>query len=104
MCIRDSPINVNYRYKEDELVYLLDNSDTEAVFFHGCYSSQIDLIKDKLPRVKAYIQIDDGTEPLNDNAVFFSEIIQDFDPLLKIDRKKKFICCIQVVQPECLKV
>ena len=31
------PINVNYRYKEDELVYLLDNSDTEAVFFHGCF-------------------------------------------------------------------
>ena len=26
------PINVNYRYKEDELVYLLDNSDAEAVF------------------------------------------------------------------------
>ena len=85
------PINVNYRYKEDELVYLLDNSDTEAVFFHGCYSSQIDLIKDKLPQVKAYIQIDDGTEPLNDNAVFFNEIIKDFDPLPPQDRSEEEI-------------
>ena len=27
-------INVNYRYVEDELTYLLENSDSEAVFFH----------------------------------------------------------------------
>ncbi len=85
------PINVNYRYKEDELVYLLDNSDAEAVFFHGCYSSQIDLIKDKLPKVKAYVQIDDGTEPLNDNAVFFNEIIKEFDPLTPQDRSEEEI-------------
>ncbi|GIS25884.1 MAG: hypothetical protein CM15mP127_02570 [Gammaproteobacteria bacterium] len=26
------PINVNYRYVEDELTYLLENSDSEAVF------------------------------------------------------------------------
>ena len=85
------PINVNYRYKEDELVYLLDNSDAEAVFFHGCYSSQIDLIKEKLPNVKAYVQIDDGTEPLNDNAVFFNEIIKEFDPLPPQDRSEEEI-------------
>jgi fatty-acyl-CoA synthase len=29
--IRGCPINVNYRYKSDELVYLLDNADAEAV-------------------------------------------------------------------------
>ena len=26
------PINVNYRYVAEELIYLLDNSDSEAVF------------------------------------------------------------------------
>ena len=30
------PINVNYRYVEEELIYLLDNSDSEAVFYHAC--------------------------------------------------------------------
>ena len=30
------PINVNYRYVEEELIYLLDNSDAEAVFYHAC--------------------------------------------------------------------
>ena len=28
--IRGVPINVNYRYKEEELIYLLDNSDSES--------------------------------------------------------------------------
>ena len=35
------PINVNYRYVAEELIYLLDNSDSEAVFYHACYSSRI---------------------------------------------------------------
>ena len=51
--IKGVPINVNYRYKEDELVYLLDNADAEAVFYQGCYASQIESIKEKLPKVSA---------------------------------------------------
>ena len=31
--IGGTPINVNYRYKSDELLYLLDNSDCEALFY-----------------------------------------------------------------------
>ena len=32
--IRGVPVNVNYRYLDDELAYLLDNADAEAVVFH----------------------------------------------------------------------
>ena len=32
--IRGVPINVNYRYLDNELVYLLDNADVEALVFH----------------------------------------------------------------------
>ena len=46
--IEGVPINVNYRYKENELIYLLDNSDAEAVFFQGCYAERISSIKDIL--------------------------------------------------------
>ena len=31
---RMTPINVNYRYLDDELTYLLDNADCEAVVYH----------------------------------------------------------------------
>ena len=42
--IKGVPINVNYRYKEEELIYLLDNSDSEAVFFQSCYADQVNEI------------------------------------------------------------
>ena len=38
------PINVNYRYQEDELIYLLDNSDAEAIFYQACYANRIKAI------------------------------------------------------------
>src|SRR5580693_553189 len=31
--LRGGPVNVNYRYTEHELAYLLDNADAEAIFF-----------------------------------------------------------------------
>ena len=33
------PINTNYRYADDELVYLWENADAVAVVFHGASSS-----------------------------------------------------------------
>ena len=73
--IEGVPINVNYRYKENELIYLLDNADAEAVFFQGCYADRIKAIKDQLPKIKVYIQVDDGTEPLMEGAVDYENSI-----------------------------
>ena len=75
------PINVNYRYKADELVHLLDNSDAEAVFFQACYAMRIWEIKDRLPKVKLFVQVNDGTEGLLDFAVDYERSIRDHDPL-----------------------
>ena len=45
------PINVNYRYVAEELIYLLDNSDSEAGFYHACYSNRIKEIASSLPNL-----------------------------------------------------
>ena len=36
------PVNTNYRYVDDELVYLWDNADAVAVVFHGAFADRID--------------------------------------------------------------
>ena len=77
--IEACPINVNYRYKAEELVYLLDNSDAEVVFFQSCYAMRIWEIKDRLPKVKAYIQIDDGTEALLTGALDYERTIRSLE-------------------------
>ena len=49
MKVMGVPINVNYRYQSDELVYLFDNSDSEVVFFHESYLDQVKQVYKKLP-------------------------------------------------------
>ena len=80
------PINVNYRYVEEELIYLLDNSDAEAVFYHACYSSRINEIAKSLPNIKAWIEVPDGSKSDFDQAMQYEEILQNYSPMERISR------------------
>jgi len=54
------PINTNYRYQDDELVYLWDNADCVAVVFHGAFTGTIERIRDRVPRITTWLWVDDG--------------------------------------------
>ena len=58
-----APVNTNYRYAEDELVYLWDNADAVAVVFHGCFTERCDRVRDRVTKVKTWLWVDDGTDP-----------------------------------------
>jgi fatty-acyl-CoA synthase len=49
------PVNTNYRYVADELIYLFDNADAEAVVFHAAFAPTVEHIRHLLPKVKAWI-------------------------------------------------
>ncbi len=55
------PVNTNYRYTADELLYLWDNADAGAVVFHGTFASTIGPIRDQLPKVRTWLWVDDGS-------------------------------------------
>jgi 3-oxocholest-4-en-26-oate---CoA ligase len=57
------PVNTNYRYADDELVYLWDNADAAAVMFHGTFVPAVERIRDRLPKVKLWLWADDGSHP-----------------------------------------
>ncbi|MHB1988079.1 MAG: AMP-binding protein [Acidimicrobiales bacterium] len=54
------PVNTNYRYADDELAYLWDNADTEAVVFHASFSERVDRVRARVPRVKLWLCVDDA--------------------------------------------
>ena len=58
-----APVNTNYRYTEDELVYLWDNADVVAVVFHGTFVDRIDGLRARVPRIRTWLWIDDGSGP-----------------------------------------
>lgn len=51
------PVNVNYRYGPGELVYLLDNSDAEAVVFDVRFIDNVEAIRHRLPKVKRWYAV-----------------------------------------------
>ena len=58
--VRAVPVNVNYRYLDDELHYLLDNADAEAVVFHTSLGDRVAAVRDRLPLVRTWLAVDDG--------------------------------------------
>jgi fatty-acyl-CoA synthase len=83
--LRAVPVNVNYRYLEEELVYLLDNSDAEALLFHGALSEFVAKIAGRAPKLKLLIQVDDGA-PLIEGAVEYESLLAAHEPMERIQR------------------
>ena len=82
---RTVPINVNYRYVEHELTYLFDNGDVEAVFFDAKFAPRLAAIRDQLPKLKLFVQIDDGSGAALAGAQDFEALIANNAPLPRLD-------------------
>lgn len=53
------PVNVNYRYLEDELLYLLTNSDAEALVCHASLYGRVARVRDRAPGLRLVLVVDD---------------------------------------------
>jgi fatty-acyl-CoA synthase len=67
------PVNTNYRYGDDELSYLWDNADAVAVVFHGAFTDRIERILERVPGVKGWLWVDDGSGPCPDWATPYDD-------------------------------
>lgn len=67
------PINTNYRYADEELLYLWDNADAIAVIFHGSFATRIEGIRDQATKVRGWLWVDDGSGPCPQWAVPFED-------------------------------
>ncbi|HVM96833.1 MAG TPA: AMP-binding protein [Candidatus Acidoferrales bacterium] len=67
---RAVPININYRYVADELLYVLRNSSSRAIVYHSSLAPRLREIRDQLPQLEHLVQVkDDSNEPLLEGAV-----------------------------------
>jgi acyl-CoA synthetase (AMP-forming)/AMP-acid ligase II len=60
--IRAVPVNINYRYVEEELRYLFDNADLKAVVYQREYGPRIAAVRHDCPTLAHLIVIDDGSD------------------------------------------
>jgi 3-oxocholest-4-en-26-oate---CoA ligase len=58
------PVNTNYRYGPEELVYLFDNADAEAIVFHAGFAPILESIRGRLSKVKTWIAVAEPGQPV----------------------------------------
>jgi fatty-acyl-CoA synthase len=85
--LRAVPVNVNFRYLGDELAYLLDNAAAEVVVSHRQLAPNLAAARDRLGRVRAFVDIDDatGAEAL-DGALDYEALLAASTPAPRIGR------------------
>ena len=80
------PINLNYRYVDDELVYLLEDSDAEALVFHASLGETVGRVAERVPALKLLAEVDDGPAA-GAGAERYEEILARSEPAPRIARR-----------------
>ena len=87
--LRAVPVNVNYRYLADELRYLLDNADAEALVYHGALAERVQAVRDRLPKLRVLVQVtttEADRVPLLPGAIDFEAFLATHAPAPRIAR------------------
>ena len=74
--LRAVPVNVNYRYVEDELRYLFDDADLAAVVHEPEFAEKLDAVRGDVPSLRAAIAAGDDYE----KALASASDARDFGP------------------------
>jgi acyl-CoA synthetase (AMP-forming)/AMP-acid ligase II len=78
---RAAPFNVNYRYVEDELRYLLTDATPAAVIYHASLAPRLRGVLGEVPSVRVLLQVaDDAGHDLLPGAVDYEEALRISSP------------------------
>ncbi|MDP6161963.1 MAG: AMP-binding protein [Acidimicrobiales bacterium] len=81
--IRAIPANVNYRYLDEELAYILNNADAEAILFDSSLTERVDSVRSRCPKLKVFVRIGGGSS--EDWITDYEEAVNN-DTLPRIER------------------
>ena len=78
---RVAPFNVNFRYVEEELLYLLTDSGARALIYSSEFAPAVQAIRDRLPDLQVLIQVaDDSGNALLPGAVDYESVTATPEP------------------------
>ncbi|MFD4182934.1 acyl-CoA synthetase [Rhodococcus sp. NPDC058514] len=82
--IRAVPLTVNYRYTTDELVYLYENADLDALVFHRGFAERVAEALPQVPRIRHLVEVPDELvtrdEPETPAAVRYLDALAGASP------------------------
>ncbi len=84
---RHVPVSINYRYLDDELSHLLENSDSEALIYHASLAERVVPAARRMPNMKVLIQVDDlGGATLPEGVLDYEAVVTEHPKAERIGR------------------
>lgn len=78
---RTAPFNVNYRYVEEELIYLLRDARARAIVYHASFAPTLEKIRPELPDLEVLLQVADASgEALLPGATDYEQALASASP------------------------
>jgi 3-oxocholest-4-en-26-oate---CoA ligase len=75
---RVAPFNVNYRYVEEELVYLLNDARARGIVYHSAFAPMLTRVRAEVPTLELLLQVDDESgNPLIAGATWYEDALSD---------------------------
>ncbi|HEX3822903.1 MAG TPA: acyl-CoA synthetase [Mycobacteriales bacterium] len=82
--VRAVPVNVNYRYVEEELLYLFNDADLVALVHDTEFTPRINTVSPRAPKLQAFLSVGGGETPEGavrfDDATAAQPPVRDFAP------------------------
>lgn len=74
---RVAPFNVNYRYVESELIYLLNDADCHGLIYHAHFAPTLQKIRAELPHLRLLLQVaDESGHALLPGAIDYEDALR----------------------------
>ncbi|MFM7126795.1 MAG: acyl-CoA synthetase [Actinomycetota bacterium] len=70
-----APVNTNYRYGPEEVAYLFDNADAEAVVFHSSFIELLEGVRSRLPKVRRWYCVRENGAVVPSWAADYDQIV-----------------------------
>jgi fatty-acyl-CoA synthase len=83
--LRAVPFNVNYRYTAQEIAYLLENADAEALVYHSSLAGVVAEAAGRAPALRLLLEVDDGGGHV-DGSTPYEDAISGAEPAPRIER------------------
>ncbi len=89
--VRASIVNVNFRYTEPELRYILENSDAVAVIYAAEYEPVLAKVADVQPKLTTFIRIEDGSGTAHEiaSAYDYEDLLTGHSPDRDFDERSE---------------
>jgi len=80
--LRAVPININYRYVEDELGYLCENADLVAIVTQREFAAVIERVAPRCPKLATRILVEEGAPPaqFGSEAFDYEDVVASGNP------------------------